>query len=65
MRKAKVSRGGGALSTVERLIAQKDQLSALLHQEPAPNEREEIERSLSKIETALTWLSPADPRPHE
>ena len=26
-----------------------------------PNEREEIERLLAKVETALSWLAPKDP----
>jgi hypothetical protein len=48
------------MSTIEKLIAQKQQLVEQLASHPGPNEREEIERLLSKIETALTLLEHND-----
>lgn len=41
-------------------LAQKQQLVAQLASDPGPNEREEIQRLLAKIETALTLLEPND-----
>jgi hypothetical protein len=52
---------GIAMSTIEKLLAQKQQLMEQLASEPGPNEREEIQRLLAKIETALTLLEPDDP----
>ena len=49
------------MSTVAKLLAQKQQLMQQLENDPGPNEREEIERILAKIETALSLLAPADP----
>jgi hypothetical protein len=49
------------MSTIEKLLAQKQQLIKQLASEPGPNEREEIERLLAKIETALTLLEPNHP----
>ena len=49
------------MSTIEKLLAQKQQLVEQLASDPGPNEREEIERLLAKIETALTLLEPNDP----
>lgn len=48
------------MSTLARLLARKQRLMEQLENDPGPNEREEIERVLSQIETALTWLDPKD-----
>lgn len=48
------------MSTLARLLARKQRLMDQLENDPGPNEREEIERVLSQIETALTWLDPKD-----
>jgi hypothetical protein len=48
------------MSTVAKLLAQKQQLMEQLEKNPGPNEREEIERILAKIETALSLLGAAD-----
>jgi hypothetical protein len=44
------------MSTIEKLLAQKQQLMEQLARDPAPNQREKIKR-----ETALTLLEPHDP----
>ncbi|MET4278529.1 MULTISPECIES: hypothetical protein [unclassified Bradyrhizobium] len=49
------------MSTVQNLLAQKQQLVERLESDPGPNEREEIERLLAKIETALSLLDPDAP----
>ena len=49
------------MSTVANLLAQKQQLLERLENDPCPNERDDIERLLAKIETALTWLESNDP----
>jgi hypothetical protein len=49
------------MSTIEKLLAQKQQLMEQLAGDPGPNEREEIQRLLAKIETALSLLEPNDP----
>lgn len=46
------------MSTIAKLLAQKQQLMEQLEKNPGPNEREEIERILAKIETALSLLGP-------
>jgi len=46
---------------VANLLAQKQQLLERLENDPSPNERDDIERLLAKIETALTWLVSNDP----
>lgn len=48
------------MSTVAKLLAQKQQLMEQLEKNPGPNEREEIERILAKIETALSLLGPEE-----
>jgi hypothetical protein len=48
------------MSTVAKLLAQKQQLMEQLETKAGPNEREEIERILTKIETELSLLSPDD-----
>jgi hypothetical protein len=52
---------GIAMSTIEKLLVQKQQLMEQLASEPGPNEREEIQRLLAKIETALSLHEPNDP----
>jgi hypothetical protein len=49
------------MSTIEKLFAQKQRLMGQLASDPGPNEREQIERLLAKIETALSLLEPNDP----
>jgi hypothetical protein len=49
------------MSTIEKLLVQKQQLMEQLASDHGPNEREEIQRLLAKIETALTLLEPDDP----
>jgi hypothetical protein len=49
------------MSTIEKLFAQKQRLMEQLASDPGPNEREQIERLLAKIETALSLLEPNDP----
>ncbi|WP_187437625.1 hypothetical protein [Bradyrhizobium rifense] len=49
------------MSPVAKLLAQRQQLMEQLENDPGPNEREEIERLLAKIETALSFLDPDDP----
>ncbi|WP_271597884.1 hypothetical protein [Bradyrhizobium sp. CCBAU 45384] len=49
------------MSAVAKLLAQKQQLLDRLASDPGPNERQEIETLLAKIETALTWLESNDP----
>ena len=49
------------MSTVAILLGQKQQLLERLKNDPGLNERDEIERMLAKIETALTWLESNDP----
>ncbi|WP_164940635.1 hypothetical protein [Bradyrhizobium zhanjiangense] len=48
------------MSTVAKLLARKERLLAQLDSDPGPNEREEIERLLAQIETALSLLAPED-----
>jgi len=49
------------MSTIEKLSAQKQQLMEQLASDPGPNEREQIERLLAKIEMALSLLEANDP----
>ncbi|MBP1294196.1 hypothetical protein [Bradyrhizobium elkanii] len=48
------------MSTVAKLLARKERLLAQLESDPGPNEREEIERQIAQIETALSLLEPGD-----
>ena len=48
------------MSTVAKLLARKERLLEQLESDPGPNEREEIERLLTQIETALSLLVPGD-----
>ncbi|MFZ5713457.1 MAG: hypothetical protein ACOY3N_11595 [Bradyrhizobium sp.] len=49
------------MSTVANLLAQKQQLLERLENDSGPNERDEVERLLAKIETALMVLESNDP----
>jgi hypothetical protein len=46
------------MSTIAKLLAQKQQLIERLAGDPGPNERQEIETLLAKVETALRLLDP-------
>jgi hypothetical protein len=46
------------MTTVGRLLTQKQELQARLRGNPGPDERDEIERLLVKIDTALDLLVP-------
>ena len=48
------------MSTVAKLLARKERLLEQLESDPGPNERQEIERLLAQIETALSLLVPGD-----
>ncbi len=48
------------MSTIAKLLARKEALLERLECDPGPNEREEIERQLAQIETALSLLLPGD-----
>jgi uncharacterized protein Yka (UPF0111/DUF47 family) len=47
------------MKTVANLLAQKQQLLERLEDNPGPNEREELERLLEQIDTALDLLEKA------
>jgi hypothetical protein len=51
------------MTTVARLLAQKEQLIERLQKNPGPRECEEIERLLIKIDTALNLLEEGGPGP--
>jgi hypothetical protein len=53
--------GGIQMTTLARLLAQKQQLTERLQENPGPQEREEIERVMEKIDTALHFLNEAGP----
>ncbi|MBR0854768.1 hypothetical protein [Bradyrhizobium liaoningense] len=48
------------MSTVAKLVARKHALVERLESDPGPKEREEIERLLVQIDTALSLLEPGD-----
>jgi hypothetical protein len=48
------------MSTVAKLLARKERLLEQLESDPGPNERQEIERLLAQIDTALSLLVPGD-----
>lgn len=48
------------MSTLAKLTARKRALMERLESDPGSNEREEIERLLAQIETALSLLAPRD-----
>jgi C4-dicarboxylate-specific signal transduction histidine kinase len=47
------------MTTLARLLARKQQLLERLQEDPGPHEREEIERQLEEIDTALYLLDEA------
>jgi hypothetical protein len=49
------------MTTVAKLLAQKQQLLERLEQDPGPNERAEIERVLEQVNAALNLLDSAGP----
>lgn len=49
------------MSTAAKLLARKQQLLERLQADPGPHEREQIERLLEEIETALELLEEAGP----
>jgi hypothetical protein len=51
------------MSTIAKLLAQKGRLLERLESDPGPNEREEIQSLLAKIETALRLLAPREAAP--
>lgn len=51
------SEAGREMSTVAKLLGQRQQLLARLDADPGPNERAEIQALLAKIETALKLLA--------
>ena len=53
------------MSTVATLLARKRALLARLESDPGPNEREDIERLLAQIETALSLLEPGIAAPSD
>jgi hypothetical protein len=46
------------MTTAANLLARKQKLLERLEENPGPNEREEIDRLLGKIDTALNLLDP-------
>lgn len=44
------------MTTIARLLTQKQQVLESLNDNPGPNERDELERLLQKINTALSLL---------
>jgi len=44
--------GSVSMTTITKLLAQKEQLLARLREDPGPEERERIEELLAKINTA-------------
>lgn len=48
------------MSTGDKLLARKQALLDRLQSDPGPSEREEIERLLAQIETALSLLEPGN-----
>ena len=48
------------MSTMAKLLARKRALLERLESDPGPNEREEIERLLAQLETALSLLRSGD-----
>ena len=49
------------MTTVAKLLAQKQQLLERLEQDPGPNELAEIERLLEQVDAALNLLDEAGP----
>jgi hypothetical protein len=46
------------ITTLERLLARKQQLVERLQRDPGPHERNEIERLLAEIDQALNLIDP-------
>ena len=53
--------GGVRMTTLAKLLAEKQQLIERLEQNPGPQEREAIEHLLEKINAALNLLDEAGP----
>jgi hypothetical protein len=49
------------MTTITKLLGQKEELLARLHEDPGPEERERIEELLAKINTALQLLENTGP----
>jgi hypothetical protein len=49
------------MTTVTNLLARKQRLLERLQEDPGPHERDEIERLLAEIDTALNALDEAGP----
>lgn len=49
------------MTTVARLLARRQDLVDRLQQDPGPHEREEIERLIAQIDTALDLLKDTGP----
>jgi hypothetical protein len=49
------------MTAAARLLARKQQLLDRLQEDPGPHERDEIERLLAEIDTALNLLDEAGP----
>jgi hypothetical protein len=47
------------MTSLAKLLTQKQQLLARLEEDPGPNERAELERLLEKVDAALSSLEPA------
>jgi hypothetical protein len=47
------------MTSLAKLLTQKQQLLSRLEEDPGPNERAELERILEKVDAALTSLEPA------
>ncbi|MEH2517013.1 hypothetical protein V1279_002586 [Bradyrhizobium sp. AZCC 1610] len=47
------------MTSLAKLLTQKQQLLGRLEQDPGPNERAELERLLEKVDAALSSLEPA------
>jgi hypothetical protein len=47
------------MTSLSKLLAQKQQLLGRLEEDPGPNERAELERLLDKVAAALSSLQPA------
>jgi hypothetical protein len=53
------------MTVIAKLRAQKQQLIDRLQERPGPQEREEIERLLQKVDTALQFLDQRSPATSE
>ncbi|MEH2533740.1 hypothetical protein V1277_006964 [Bradyrhizobium sp. AZCC 1588] len=47
------------MTSLAKLLTQKEQLLGRLEENPGPNERAELERLLEKVDAALSSLEPA------